>query len=765
MKRLRAVMLALSVVVSGCYPASDASKEKAQKQDPAPVSASENKAEHSAAQTLSLKMSNEWSQLNTVVNNKPQYAVRDYVAKVKPYTITKNLSNIENIKQFSGFTTKQQQMLTENGFVVLPSRDTKMHYVYDTNEYGGIPNFITADSVLHTYHLFYDKSLTYVESSFLSKDLDQLSQRMLDNSLTMLRALEDEKLKGLQKKNITYFLVARMLMKPSSPIPDTIDKEIVEAAGKEVKLIEQAETFASSPLFRVDLDYSQFKVRGHYTKSEELGRYFKTMMWFGTAPLPFFDDKGEFLYDNTLQALLISMSTFLESGKPGSAELWSNLYVPTAQYVGLSDDIHPFTLNGLRQSVFGDSNNPNLLDDEAYYKKLLDAVKALPEPKIQGKLTTMTTPTGKQFRFMGQRYLLDSSIMQTLMEPIARPVPSGLDVMGVLGSATAEDLLFRVYKPQEKWPDYEKKYKGLKSEVSAYPNSLWGDNLYNGWLWSIQDVLTEYGPNSGMPFFMTNAAWKNKSLNTALGSYTELKHDTVLYGKQPVAEMGGPVEFAKQHYVEPNIRLYSKLLYLTDYTITVLKQRGNLNESMLNAANEYKSLLELLINCSVKELRNESLSQEENDQLLRYGGTLENISMSFLAGMTSDDAAQESSDMLVTDVATIAPNNTSPGGNLSLGTGYFDHVYVVVPINGKLSLARGSVFSYYEFQSSKRLTDQEWWALNGLQLVTAEYGTYLEQAEPAKDKPKQPAWVKAFKTDSNSVKTEQLEVNWDQLKE
>src|SRR5690606_20547862 len=112
-------------------------------------------------------------------------------------------------------------------------------------------------------------------------------------------------------------------------------------------------------------------------------------------------------------------------------------------------------------------NDANVFNDDAYYDKLLTAVEALPEPRIQGKLTSVSTPTRKQFRYMGQRYILDSFIMQNLMEPQVRPVPTALDVMGVLGSATAEKQLFDVMKPQLAWPEYETNYRKLKSEVGG----------------------------------------------------------------------------------------------------------------------------------------------------------------------------------------------------------------------------------------------------------------------------------------------------------
>ena len=42
---------------------------------------------------------------------------------------------------------------------------------------------------------------------------------------------------------------------------------------------------------------------------------------------------------------------------------------------------------------------------------------------------------------------------------------------------------------------------------------------------------------------MQSDAWLDKQLNTSLGSWTELKHDTILYAKQAYAEMGAGGHF------------------------------------------------------------------------------------------------------------------------------------------------------------------------------------------------------------------------------
>ncbi len=766
MRRICAMVICLCLVLTGCQGSgtkdkeneiltnnADSSQEKQTGEEDSPP------VEKDATEGGFLYLDSEWSSVETVKTSKEPYQNPSFDAKVAEYTIANDLSNIENINQFKGFTKDQIKKLVNNGFVVLPSQTTKMYYTYDSNEYAGIPNFITADSVLHLYHQFYDKSLINMESKYLYDDLELMTKQMLNKSLLLLDTLEDEQLKELQKKNVIYFLTARMLMLKSSEVPVAVEEKLLDVARQEYALCEKAEGIAISPLLEKDFDYSQFTVRGHYTKTDELGRFFRTMMWFGTFPCTFYSNQ-EYQYENVLRALLISYMTFTKSEEKSDAELWSNLYLPTSQYVGLSDDIDVFTMNKLRKEVFGNQEDPNRFNEKEYYSRLETAVRALPEPQIQGKVLQSTIDTEKQFRFMGQRYILDSDILQDLVTPILRPLPSGLDVMGVLGSSLAEQLLFEVYKPQDQWKEYTEHYKKWKEKVTGYQSDYWSSNLYTGWLWTLQEALKEFDVNSGMPLFMTNQAWRNKALNTTLGSYTELKHDTVLYGKQAMAEMGGPVEFADYHYVEPRVELYTKLLYLTENTINVLRDRGMLNDKLFEGANEYQALLQLLIDCSIKELKNEPLSEEENSRLLRYGGSMENISASFLQSIVDEDYPSiEISDMLVSDVSS------SDGSYLSLGTGYFDHIYVVTPMNGKLYLSRGSIYSHYEFVSNTRLTDEEWWELNGIRIIHEDYADYPELGEPSETLPLQPEWIKTFKSNINNVTITPLEVDWGNLNE
>jgi len=61
--------------------------------------------------------------------------------------------------------------------------------------------------------------------------------------------------------------------------------------------------------------------------------------------------------------------------------------------------------------------------------------------------------------------------------------------------------------------------------------------------------------------------------------------------------------------------------------------------------------------------------------------------------------------------ALVADVATNPEGQvLEEATGHIFNIYVVVPVDGDLRIARGGVYSYYEFPwpLNDRLTDKKW---------------------------------------------------------
>lgn len=656
------------------------------------------------------------------------YEETKYTANVPGYSISADLSNVENLKQFGSFTESQKALLAKNGFVVTPKKEEQLFYIYENNEYLLAPSFVTVDSVLQVYHVFYDYSLRRLENETLVSELRKLTDSMLRKSIVLYGKMQNERLKELEIKNIAYFGVAALAL--GIELPSDFPVKAKELGEQEFELVKAESGYKPSVIFPYELDYSQYKPRGHYTKNDDLKSFFRAMMWYGQVPFPAYRSGNERNEEQTLQAMLITYTLLKDN--TNDLESWQKIYEPTSFYVGQSDDLNLLDYSKLLTRVYGESPEINQLDDKDKMDQLYEAIKELPEPAIVPKYTSVSTPSGKQFRLMGQRYIADSEILQELVEPYKRPVPKGLDLMAVLGSKRSHDLLYDFYQEDKTWDGYTKAFDKMKTKFDGLEKDKWQSNMYFGWLWSLKGLLKEFG--EGYPSFMRNEAWQDKSLSTALGSWSELRHDTVLYGKGIAAECGGGEEPPQvRGYVEPNVEVYDKLLWLTRYSRENLKAKGILQGELESRMTSFEELLQFLIRCSVKELANEELSKDEYYQLLVYGGWLESLTGSMMEDAYKWYQITSETDRnmaVIADIATVVN-----GGVLEVGVGPAYEIFTIVPIGGKLYITRGAVFSYYEFMSETRLTDEEW-----------------QQLHKNGKAPVQQEWMKSFI--DNEVKTE-----------
>lgn len=117
-------------------------------------------------------------------------------------------------------------------------------------------------------------------------------------------------------------------------------------------------------------------------------------------------------------------------------------------------------------------------------------------------------------------------------------LPDALDVPAALGS----DMAYRILedKGATDFAGYPENMEKLRSGLAQDNPALWSASLYAGWLNTLRPLLEVKG--EGYPMFMQNEEWVKKDLECFAGSYTELKHDTILYAKQVIAEMGGGLD-------------------------------------------------------------------------------------------------------------------------------------------------------------------------------------------------------------------------------
>lgn len=726
-------------------------------------------------------------------NVKVPYDLPDFKPQAEEVRLSQDLVELFNAGQFEGFTDNQKTAIYQDGFVVLkPSYEAlKMHHLYESSLYKQIPTFITVDSALHMYRLYFDNSLKMVESSVLYEKLENISKNMLIESI---EAYKDEKLSNMReelKSVAAYFLTADMLLDIETSSID-VPEEVISLAQEETNLIDAAEGYSKSPITKKDIDYSQFTVRGHYAGNEKLEKYFKAMMWYGLCGFPIFDET-KIDPELDMENLTIAMTiTCLALEREEIFKDFENIYSTTALYTRMSDDLGLFELRDMIVKVYGADPDLNKFKDSSYNDDLLKAALLLPQPQIKPKYTDSTAPAGRQFRFMGQRYSFDAESLQNLMEPIQRPVPSGLDVVASLGSERAEEILDKYYQPKIKWNKYEYNLNLLRQKQEGFTTDDWQKDLYKGWLWTIKSSAANYEKTDGMPKFMRSEKWTDKNIHTALGSYAELKHDTILYMKQAVAEMGGGPDLSiPYNYVEPNAEVYANLKWLTEYTKEHLRIRNMLNEQSANVLDSIIEMQEVLMNVSVKELTNQEITAEENDMLYTYGGRIDSMVqiMNYMMWEKNIDAGNDYTTALVADIATIAPNSLYPASNyLEVGNGLPLEIYVVCRTNGKTYLARGALFNYYEFLSHERLTDLKWHNMLGIRKVvmalnpatgqyeetdtynnegidlfqSSDYYEIIEVEEPDIPVVSKPEWTNSFvSTESNNVSIkENMELDW-----
>ncbi len=595
----------------------------------------------------------------------------------------------DNVHQVS-LTSEQMEALSTRGFVVITAWHDQFYNVYKDCRRRNMPIFVTTDSVLHTYHILYDYTLRVLETEHFSSDLLLLTQKMRDMSWEHYKKTRD----AAALKNGAYFCVAGRLLDDSFDTPS----EVQTIVQQELALIQEHKGFESSPLFGYEEDYSQYLPRGHYTRSDPLQKYFKAMIWYGRI---IFRLKSE---EETKQALYIVKAV----GDTQTSKLWDRIYEPTVFFVGRTDDLNIFEYDAIAKNIYGEDFTISALQDTQKLRDFIEMAREYRDPRICSSWVRDyqdAVRETKGFRFMGQRFIPDSYMFQQLVYDKVgtashpRLFPKGLDIMAVLGSERALHHL----EPEKQYSNYEKQIRALRNEFSSLDQSVWTQNLYWNWLYCLLPLLEK--KSIQYPPFMHGDAWQDKVLNTALGSWTELRHDTILYAKQSYTFEATAVPLQPQltkGYVEPDPHVYARLSSIARMMREGLKKRNLLLPEYSQKLETLEQLLLQLKTISEKELSGENLTKEEYWLIWNIGSTLESL----VTFRTAVESEADENAAIIADVHTDVNTNKV----LEEGVGDIFTIYVVVRVEGRIFMTEGGVFSYYEFLQpmSSRLTDEQW---------------------------------------------------------
>lgn len=694
-----------------------------------------------------------------------------YTPSVKPYTVASDLSNVTN---YFYFDSEEKQKLAANRFVVTNTSCDEFHEIYENNRYGNNPNFVTTDSLMHVFHLYYVKLQKNIEKNYLYDALVRLTDGMLKKSLQQYYFFRGSEWEEAAGRNVIFFGVAAELLGSEAKVPAGLDAVVVE----EVKKIMDAsgiEECLITPENENGEDYTQYIPRSYYAGDEQLEAYFRTMMWYGRMIFAQNFEQGNRC------ALLMNVALSDES----NYNEWYAIYEVTSFLCGASDDLGYNEYIPIIMQVYGvDFTLDSLVGNEAAWNRYVEAVKPLRGPKIN---STPYAPGSndsenwqeatKGFRFMGQRFVLDAQIFQNLLydnikmaeDGSARQLPEALDVPAALGSDLALDIL--IQQGNDKYPNYLEEMQKMR-QVVGESDLYWTSSVYGGWLYTLMPLLEEKG--AGYPSFMTNTEWQKKSMEGFLGSWTELKHDTLLYAKQAYASESGGEDYSwkdSRGYVEPEPELFDRLCTLAGAAKAGLKDMGYLSESDEEALSVLIELSGRLRDIAIKELENRTLTDEDYELIRSYGGSLEHFWDISYVGVISDEilqgyeydkqcaeeygyefeyasveeyartyASPEPSMAIVADVAS----DPEHGLCLEEAVGGPSLIYVVFPIDGELHVACGGVYTQYQFTKplSERMTDDEW-----KKVCEGYYDDNLLYVQP--NCPDQPEWTRSYRVGEN----------------
>ena len=594
-----------------------------------------------------------------------------------------NILNIVNPALLKDPGQQLWDYLGRNGFAIVPAQHQQLFHVYEQNDYHEFPAFVTTDLFLQLYHLYFDCMLREVEQEKFIPLLDEFCKEARNK-------LSTENDDPAEQWLSTYFTVANALL---DGCPLTTD----ETAQTEYKKVMESEDAPSEFLGYTDVvfNYSLFRPRGHYTRNEALGRYFRTMMWLQTVP--FQTDKEEDMKKALMLAQLIGHNTKL-------TKLYKQLTEPMTYLMGQPDDVSILQVWQLHQQ-------------EPDFKKLCKKIDEIAEKQTRIRPKFLRTSRNK-VRLMPQRYQPDAEVLQEMVdydsETTKRKAPKGLDVFAAMGVSAAEKILVDELNEPNRWGKYTTNLKRMKKRMNEIK---WSENASTQWMSALKTIADK--PQHA-PYFMLTPEWDKKSLNAMLGSWTELKHDAILYAKQPMgAECGGagPPDPIVKGYVEPNIQFWQKAIDLLKENKKILSTHDLLTEKIANANQQLIEQAEFLLAMSKKELKGEVLKDVEYDQLEYIGAKFENMSLDLLRDSEHEFWSWEAIQgpdrkvALVADVYTANADNNPDKSILYEAIGDADEIYVVVEIGGYLWLTRGAVFSYREFDrpiDEQRMNDEEW---------------------------------------------------------
>lgn len=693
----------------------------------------------------------------------------------------------------------EKAVLQQNGFVAsgrLGSSSCIQLY-YDIF-HRDLPVFVTTDSILQAWHRSYDAMLAELETTYLSVTL----YGMLSGMAGQIQAINHAYGSGPLKQSILdadyYLTVGRSLIN-GTPVASSLNQETAVSAT--------LSDIASLSIMPFDLfgrlqkdpgylfDFSQFKVRGHYTESKFLSRYFQAMMWCGRVDLRVAGNAG-YASPRELGAAMVLLRALQESGQMAQ---WNSVDQLLQVLVGPVDSMTFAQLDALlKASPIKSLSDVKSLDDLAAVQASIEAgslgFQDITSDLYYSPMSSAQLKLPRSFTMLGQRFTQDSWAMGSVVfdkiiwspngenSKVERRIPSALDVAFSVfaNDQTVPAIVARMKNNsgrafRDRLP-YQRNLAAVREVIDSQSLFAWTNNIYNGWLGALRQ-LSPPTTDPAYPQCMRTRPWAMKTLNTQLASWTELRHDTILYVKQTYTPNEG-CSYPKG-FIEPVPGFWHQMGQLATKARDLLQgipmngpasyedrygqgvifstDLGTVKTNQLTFLSRFADNMTTLETMSEKELRQEPYATNEilflqdivektkdywgNDY---YNGWYPKLYYRDSEGFDAASAQLAASlgleflpydstkwDAIVTDVHTDSADDQTgdPGMILHEGLGNVCCLITAIDSGPDRCIYLGPVLSHYEFEEplGTRLSDEEWQA----QLTSRQY-------------PSQPDWTKSY---------------------
>ena len=168
-RRVLSMLLSMTMLCTACGAAGNSTNEQPGGQDQAAQEASEDAGSASdQTETGDSSSTAAIGKLPSLLGDEEEiYYDEALVPSVEPYTIAPDFSNVTYHPDYAYLFEPQyksewndptllRDALVKNGFAIKNQSGADEFYeIYEDNRYFFFPNFVTVDSLMHTYHLYF----------------------------------------------------------------------------------------------------------------------------------------------------------------------------------------------------------------------------------------------------------------------------------------------------------------------------------------------------------------------------------------------------------------------------------------------------------------------------------------------------------------------------------------------------------------------------------------------------------------------------------